>query len=163
MGDPWGVPTETGDERLGEPWKTKVLLLSDRREETQSTIEEGTWEARSLPLRVEALTLSKPALISRKRVETFNPGLWRVFISCMGVRQVAEELSPGRDPHLLGWRRLLDLAKAASLTCITRTRIFEMVLVRTRIRKDVGVFLGATSCLAVQMLLGEVLARKSAQ
>jgi len=28
---------------------------------------------------------------------------------------------------------------------------------------NLGVFLGATSCLAVQMLFGEVLARKSAQ
>jgi len=38
MGDPWGVPTETGEEMLGEPWKTRVQVLSERKEDTQSTI-----------------------------------------------------------------------------------------------------------------------------
>jgi len=38
MGDPWGVPTEPGVERLGEPWKTRVQVLSDRKEHTQSTM-----------------------------------------------------------------------------------------------------------------------------
>ena len=38
MGDPWGVSTETGEERLGDPWNTKVHVLSDRKEETQSTM-----------------------------------------------------------------------------------------------------------------------------
>jgi len=45
------------------------------------------------------LTLSKPALMLRKRVETFNLGLWRVLTSCVRVRQVSEELSPCREPH----------------------------------------------------------------
>jgi len=35
---PWGVSTETGERMLGEPWKTRVEVLSDRKEETQSTI-----------------------------------------------------------------------------------------------------------------------------
>jgi len=38
MGAPWGVPTETGEEMLGEPWNTWVQVLSDRKEDTQSTI-----------------------------------------------------------------------------------------------------------------------------
>ena len=38
MGDSWGVPTETGEERLGEPWDTRVQVLSDRKEDPQSTI-----------------------------------------------------------------------------------------------------------------------------
>jgi len=38
IGDPWGVPTETGEERLGDSWNTKVDVLSDRKEETQSTM-----------------------------------------------------------------------------------------------------------------------------
>jgi len=66
MGDPCGVPTDTGEETLGEPWKTRVQVLSRRNEDTQSTIYDGTWEAKSLALRVEALTLSKPALMSPK-------------------------------------------------------------------------------------------------
>jgi len=38
MGDPCGVPTETGARILWEPWKTRVHVLSDRKEETQWTI-----------------------------------------------------------------------------------------------------------------------------
>ena len=38
IGHPSGVPTETGAGRSGEPWKTRVQDLSDRKEETQSTI-----------------------------------------------------------------------------------------------------------------------------
>jgi len=62
------VPTETWDERLEDPWNSRVQVLSDRKEETQSTMEEGTWEAKSLSLRVEVLTLSRLALMSRKRM-----------------------------------------------------------------------------------------------
>jgi len=38
IGDPWGVPTETGEKMLGEPWNPRVQVLSDRKEATQSTI-----------------------------------------------------------------------------------------------------------------------------
>jgi len=38
IGDPWGVPTETGEEMLGEPWNTRVHVLSERKEDTQSTM-----------------------------------------------------------------------------------------------------------------------------
>jgi len=37
IGDPWGVPSETGEKMLGEPWKTRVQVLSDKKKETQST------------------------------------------------------------------------------------------------------------------------------
>jgi len=30
MGDPSGMPMETGEERLGEPWNTRVQVLSER-------------------------------------------------------------------------------------------------------------------------------------
>jgi len=99
IGEPLGVPTETGEGRLGEPWKTRMQVLSDRKEDTQSTMYEGTWEARSLALTVAGLTLSKPALMSRKRVETFSLGLWRVIISFVRAREGLEELGPGREPH----------------------------------------------------------------
>ena len=123
---------------MGEPWKTRVQVLSERKEDTQSTMYDGIWEAKSLALRVEALTLSKPALMSRNRVETSSLGLWRVLTSCMRVRQASEELSPGREPHWFGWRRPFDLATADSLTAIIRSRIFETVLSRTMTRKEAG-------------------------
>jgi len=36
--EPWGVPTETDDGRLREPWRTIVQDLSERKEESQSTM-----------------------------------------------------------------------------------------------------------------------------
>jgi len=87
---------------------------------------------------VEALTLSKPALMSRNRVETPCLGLCRVFPSCMRVRQASEELGPGREPHVFGWKSPLDLAMADSLTVITHGRIFEMVLRKAMLRKEAG-------------------------
>jgi len=91
-----------------------------------------------MALRVEALTLSKPAGMSRNRVETWSLGLWRVFTSCMRVRQASEELSPGREPHWLGWRRSFDLAMADSLTVITHSRTLEIVLRSTMMRNEAG-------------------------
>jgi len=76
--------------------------------------------------------------MSRKREELFNLGLWRVFISCVTARQVSEELSPGREPHWFGWKRPLDLGTLDSLTVLTLSRRFEMVLRRTMIRKEAG-------------------------
>ena len=81
-------------------------------------------EARSVALRVEALKLFKPALMSRKRVETFSLGLWRVLTSCVRARQASEELRPSREPHWFGWStRHLDLAMTDSLTVITLSKI----------------------------------------
>jgi len=91
-----------------------------------------------LALRVEALTLSKPALISRNRVETLSLGLWRVLTSCVSARHASEELSPGRDPHWFGCRRPLDLAMADNLTVITCSRILDLVLRKTMMWKEAG-------------------------
>jgi len=102
MGDPCGVPTETGDRRLGEPWKSRVDDLSHRKDKTQSTILVGVFLARRAALRVVALTLSKPALISRKRVETLSLGLRRVQTSSARERQASEVLRPGTQRHWLG-------------------------------------------------------------
>ena len=87
---------------LGEPWNTRVQVLSDKKEETQSTMYDGTSEARSLPLRVEASTLSKLGLMSKKRVQTISLGLWRVLTSSVRVRPASEEQGPGRDSYWFG-------------------------------------------------------------
>jgi len=76
--------------------------------------------------------------MSRNRVETSSLGLWRVFTLYMRVRQAFEELSPGREPHWFWWRRPFDLAMADSLTVITRSRILEMLLRSTIMRKEAG-------------------------
>ena len=70
-------------------------------------------------------------------METSSLGLWRVLISCMRVSQASEELSPGKEPHGLGWRRPFDLAMGDSLSIISRSTILESVLRRTMMRKEV--------------------------
>jgi len=76
--------------------------------------------------------------MSRNRVETSSLGLWSVFTSHMRVKQVSEELSPRKETHWFGWRRPLDLAMADCLTVLAGSRIFEMVLRRTMMRKEAG-------------------------
>jgi len=71
-------------------------------------------------------------------VESSSLGLWRVFTLCMRVRHASEEPSRGKEPHWFGWRSAFDLAMADSLTVITRSRIFEMVLRSTMMRKEAG-------------------------
>ena len=56
--------------------------------------------ARREALRVEGLTLSKPPLISRKKVETLSLGLYRILTSCARERQASEVRRPGSEPHL---------------------------------------------------------------
>ena len=137
--EPWGVPTETGADMPGAPWKTRVHFLPVRKEETLSTMYEGILLERRRARSFVALTLSKPAFMSRKRVETFRRGLWRVPTSWVRVATASEVLRPGREPYWLGWSRPACLAREVSLTMRMRSRIFEMVLRRTMIRKEAGV------------------------
>ena len=74
-GEPWGVPTETGADTPGAPWKRSVHFLPVRKEETQLTMYEGMHLERRRDRSLDALTLSKPAFMSRKRVDTFRRGL----------------------------------------------------------------------------------------
>ena len=99
MGEPWGVPTSTGALVPGVPWNTRVQERSERNEVTQSTMYEGMDLARRRERSIVALTLSKPALISRKSVETVHFGRWRVQTSCMRVAHASAALRPGREPH----------------------------------------------------------------
>jgi len=54
------------------------------------------------------------------------------------ARQASADLCPSREPHWLVWSRPLDLARADSLTVITSSRICDLVLCRTIMRKVVG-------------------------
>jgi len=76
--------------------------------------------------------------MSTKRVETFNLGLWRIFTTYIRTRHASEELSAGSEPHWLGWSIPLDLVMAESLTVITRSRIFKMVLRRMIMKNEAG-------------------------
>ena len=85
---------------------------------------------------MEALRLSKPALMSRKRVETLSLGLWRILLLWVRERQASEALRLGRELHLLGWSLFLERVMAESVTVMTRSRSFDTFLTRTIMRKD---------------------------
>ena len=48
MGERWGAPIETVAGVLGDPWKTRVPDLSERKEKTQSTMYEGAYDVGAL-------------------------------------------------------------------------------------------------------------------
>ena len=95
MGEPCGVPTSTGAFVPGAPWKTRVQERSDRKEVTQSTMYERMFFPRRRDLSLEALTLSKPALMSRKWVEATHRGRWRVWTLWIRVAQASEVRAQG--------------------------------------------------------------------
>ena len=64
--------------------------------------------ARREAIRVEVLTLSKPALMSQKSLKTLTLGLSRVLIMLVRGEQASKELRPGKEPHWFEWRRLLE-------------------------------------------------------
>jgi len=81
MREPRGVPADTGAVRLGEPCNTMVQVLAQRKEEIQSTMLEEIALVKRDVLREGGSTFSKPALMSRKSVETLSLGLWRLLTS----------------------------------------------------------------------------------
>jgi len=109
--------TKTGAWRLRGPWKNRVQDLSDRKDETQSTMNESVCLAKRAALRVEVLTLSKPALMSRKREETLSLILWRVLTLWAREGQVSRVLSARREPHWFVWSRPFGVSDSGEHTC----------------------------------------------
>ena len=98
-GEPWGVPTDTGGNTLGDPWYRSWQDLPDSKDLVQDTRYGLTPLALSMPQRVEGLTLLKPPLMSRKSVETFLPAIWRVFTSWVRMVTASEADRPASEPH----------------------------------------------------------------
>lgn len=139
MGEPWGVPTSTGALMPRGPWKTRVQERSERKDMTQSTMYERMFFATRRALSLNALTLWKPALMLRKRVDTSHLRHWRVQTLWIKVAHGSEMLSRGRVPHWLGWRGLGVRALEESLKVMTLSSILEIVVRRTMIRKEEGI------------------------
>jgi len=95
-GEPWGVPTETGANILGEPWYRRRHVLSDRKDLVHDTKYGLTPLALSMPQREEVLTLSKPLLMSRTSVETFLWAIWSERTSCVKVVIASEPERPAK-------------------------------------------------------------------
>jgi len=91
-----------------------------------------------MPARVGVSTLSKPALMSKNREDTFRLDLCRVFTSFITVRQESYVLSQLRERHWLGWIRPLEKASRRRRAAIIVSRIFESVRRRTMILNEEG-------------------------
>jgi len=70
MGEPWGVPTATGENILGEPWKSSLHMQWVRKLPTHAVRYLWAPLARSADMSWARSTLSKLPLMSRKGDET---------------------------------------------------------------------------------------------
>jgi len=139
-GEPWGVPTETGANTLGDPWYRSRNDLPDRKELDQDTTYGLTPLALSMPQRLAGLTLSKPPFMSTNSVETFLPAIWGVFIWLVRVVTASKAERPANEPRWCGLRRLVAQDTQESLKFIILSRIFENVWSKTTTRKEEGEF-----------------------
>jgi len=98
MGEPWGVPTATGENTLGEPWKSSLHMQLVRKLPTHATGYLWAPLARSADVSWPGSTLSNPPLMSRKREETLDPSLWRSRTLWARVEVASKVERPGRDP-----------------------------------------------------------------
>ena len=99
MGEPWGVPTETGENVLGEPWKRRRHDRWDKKDRIHATRYPGVPFEERNDVKIEESTLSKPPLISRERQEALSPGHWRVRTVSTRERQASNEDKAGNEPH----------------------------------------------------------------
>ena len=82
---------------------------------------------RSIDLSLKGSTLTNPAFMWRKRVETFQWGPWRVRTLWARVATASVAQSPGSEPHWVGWRKPVILVNDISLMVRTRSKILETV------------------------------------
>jgi len=80
---------DTGENILGEPWKKRRQDLPVRKKRVQDARYGLTPLAFTMRQWGEGFMLSKPPLMSRKRVETFLLSICRVLTSCERVVQAS--------------------------------------------------------------------------
>ena len=98
MGEPWGVPTATGTNTFGDPWKRSRHFRLERKLLTHETMYLCTPLALRAAVSWDGSTLSKPPLTSRKREETFRSRRWKRRTSWERVAVVSKVERPGREP-----------------------------------------------------------------
>ena len=141
MGEPWGVPTDTGAKVLGEPWKRRqhCLLVS------KLPIQEVRYLWAPLALGDDVSwagsMLSKPPLMSRKRKEDLRPKRWKTRTSWEREAVALKVDKPAREPVWLGWMRPRDLAKRARREATILSRTLDTVSRRTMTLKEAGLSL----------------------
>ena len=137
-GEPWGVPTDTWANTLGDAWYKSRYDLLDRNDFVQDTRYGLTPLALSRPQRVAAFKFSKLPFMSRKSAETFLPAICGVFTSWVRVVTASEADRPASEPHWWGLRRPVAQATHESLEFIMVLRVFEKVWSKTMMWKGEG-------------------------
>src|ERR1700761_6225867 len=138
MGEPWGVPTDTGAKVLGEPWKRRRHCLLVRKLPIQEV--RYLWAPFALRAEVswEGSTLSKPPFMSRKSEEDLRPRRWKTRTSWVREAVASKVERPASDPVWLGWMRPRDLARRARREATILSRTFDTVLRETMALKEAG-------------------------
>jgi hypothetical protein len=73
------------------------------------------------------MMLSKPPLMSRRRVEVFMPAFCEEMTSCLRVSTASAVEILGREPHWLGWTRDRVEDREYRRPATSLSRIFETV------------------------------------
>jgi len=138
IGDPYRVPTVTGVKTLADTWKSSRQDLPVRKDLVLDTRSGLTPMALSIPQRVDTLTLLKPPMMSRKRVETFLLSFCIVLIRWVRVLHGSDTDKPARDPHLSGLGRPVTRDTQDRRPFMILSKILEKVWRRTITRKEEG-------------------------
>ena len=81
------------------------MVRSERKDKIQLIRYRGTLCLWSLRESRWGRMLSKPPLMSRKRVEAFMPAFWEEMTSCLRERTASAVEMLGREPHWLGFTK----------------------------------------------------------
>ena len=90
-----------------------------------------------MSVRVWGMMLSKPPLMSRRRVDDFIPAFWEAMTSCLRERTASAVEMLGREPHWLGWTREREEERENKRSATSFSRILEIVWRREIILKEV--------------------------
>ena len=98
MGEPCGVPTATGENLFGEPWKRRQHFRLVRKLPTHETMYLWVPLALSAEVSWAGSKLLKPPLMSRKREETLRSSHWKRRTLWASVAVASKVERPGREP-----------------------------------------------------------------
>ena len=88
-------------------------------------------------VRVWGMMLSKPPLMSRRRVDDFIPAFWEAMTSCLRESTASAVEMLGREPHWLGWTREREEEREYKRSATSFSRILDIVWSREIILKEV--------------------------
>jgi hypothetical protein len=123
---------------LGEPLNSRTHWRFCRKNTVQAVRYLGVLQECKRFLRIRTFMLSKPPLMSRKRVDTMYSAAWSVCMSFSREVTVSAAEILAREMHWFGLMSPEDLSYIANFEVAMRSMIFEMVCRRTIMRNEAG-------------------------